>query len=143
SYHSDGAAGCTAGVCRDAALHAASGEHAGVWHGAAKRPATRWPYHVGAGIPALYRRGSCETAHDAARADGTARMISVLLKFVHILAITGWSAGLTCLPFLYVQRRRLSGDALHRLHNFTRFFYVALVSPTAFVAVGSGTALIF
>src|SRR5690606_32333311 len=74
---------------------------------------------------------------------GTARMTSVLLKFVHIIAIAGWSAGLICLPFLYVQRRRLRGDALHRLHNFTRFFYVALVSPAAFVAVGSGTALIF
>lgn len=70
-------------------------------------------------------------------------MTSVLLKFVHIIAIAGWSAGLICLPFLYVQRRRLSGDTLHRLHNFTRFFYVALVSPAAFVAVGSGTALIF
>jgi putative membrane protein len=70
-------------------------------------------------------------------------MTSVLLKFAHIIAIAVWSAGLICLPFLYVQRRRLSGNALHRLHNFTRFFYVALVSPAAFVAVGSGTALIF
>jgi len=70
-------------------------------------------------------------------------MSAVLLKFVHIIAIAGWSAGLICLPFLYLQRRRLGGDALHRLHNFTRFFYVALVSPAAFVAVGSGIALIF
>src|SRR5690606_23695297 len=54
-----------------------------------------------------------------------------------------WSAGLICLPFLYLQRRRLAGDALHRLHNFTRFFYVALVSPAAFVAIASGTALVF
>ena len=70
-------------------------------------------------------------------------MSAVLLKFVHIMAIAGWSAGLICLPFLYVQRRSLGGDALHRLHNFTRFFYVSLVSPAAFVAIGSGTALIF
>lgn len=70
-------------------------------------------------------------------------MSGVLLKFVHVIAIAGWSAGLICLPFLYLQRRRLKGDALHRLHNFTRFFYVSLVSPAAFVAVGSGTALIF
>ena len=70
-------------------------------------------------------------------------MMAVLLKFGHIIAIAGWSAGLICLPFLYMQRRRLSGDSLHRLHNFTRFFYVALVSPSAFVAVASGTALIF
>ena len=70
-------------------------------------------------------------------------MTSVLLKFVHIVAIAGWSAGLLCLPFLYVQRRGLVGDALYRLHNFTRYFYVALVSPAAFVAVATGTALIF
>lgn len=70
-------------------------------------------------------------------------MIAVLVKFVHVLAIAFWSAGLICLPFLYLQRYRLNGDALHRLHNFTRFFYVALVSPAAFVAVGSGIALIF
>ena len=70
-------------------------------------------------------------------------MSAVLLKFVHIIAIAFWSAGLICLPFLYLQRRRLGGDALHRLHNFTRFFYVTLVSPAAFVAVASGTALIF
>lgn len=70
-------------------------------------------------------------------------MIVVLLKFTHIVAIAAWSAGLICLPFLYIQRRRLTGDALHRLHNFTRFFYVMLVSPAAFVAVGSGIALIF
>jgi len=70
-------------------------------------------------------------------------MMPVLLKFVHIIAIAGWSAGLICLPFLYLQRRRLSGDALHKLHNFTRFFYVSIVSPAAFVAVGSGIALIF
>ena len=70
-------------------------------------------------------------------------MSAILVKFVHILAISGWSAGLICLPFLYLQRRRLSGNALHRLHNFTRFFYVALVSPAAFLAVASGIALIF
>ena len=70
-------------------------------------------------------------------------MIPILVKFLHIIAIAAWSAGLICLPFLYLQRYRLSGDALHRLHNFTRFFYVALVSPAAFVAVGSGIALIF
>jgi uncharacterized membrane protein len=70
-------------------------------------------------------------------------MIPVLVKFLHIIGIAAWSAGLICLPFLYLQRYRLSGDALHRLHNFTRFFYVALVSPAAFAAVGSGIALIF
>lgn len=70
-------------------------------------------------------------------------MSVVIVKFLHIVAIALWSGGLICLPFLYLQRKRLNGDALHRLHNFTRFFYVALVSPAAFVAVGSGIALIF
>ncbi len=70
-------------------------------------------------------------------------MTAILLKFVHIVAIALWSAGLICLPFLYRQRKKLSGHALYRLHNFTRFFYVALTSPAAFVAVGSGIALIF
>ncbi|WP_330999210.1 CopD family protein [Oryzicola mucosus] len=70
-------------------------------------------------------------------------MIVILLKFVHILSIAIWSAGLLCLPFLYVQRRRLEDDALHRLHNFTRFIYVGVISPAAFMAVACGIALIF
>lgn len=70
-------------------------------------------------------------------------MTAILLKFAHITGIALWSGGLLCLPFLYIQRRRLTGNALHRLHNFTRFFYIRLVSPAAFVAIASGTALIF
>ena len=70
-------------------------------------------------------------------------MTPLILKSLHILGIAGWSVGLICLPYLYVQRRKLSGAMLYRLHNFTRFFYVALVSPAAFVAVATGTALIF
>lgn len=70
-------------------------------------------------------------------------MIVAWLKFIHVATIALWSAGLIALPFLYRQRRGLEGEALHRLHAFTRFFYVALISPAAFVAIGSGTALIF
>lgn len=70
-------------------------------------------------------------------------MIAAWLKFIHVATIALWSAGLIALPFLYRQRRGLEGEALHRLHAFTRFFYVALVSPAAFVAIGSGTVLIF
>lgn len=69
-------------------------------------------------------------------------MILTWLKFLHVIGIALWSAGLIGLPFLYVQRKGLTGDALYKLHAFTRAFYVALVSPSAFVAVGSGTALI-
>jgi len=68
---------------------------------------------------------------------------AILLKFLHVFAIAVWAGGLLCLPFLYRQRRRLKDEALHRLHNFTRFFYVRLVSPAAFVAIASGTVLIF
>ena len=70
-------------------------------------------------------------------------MTVVLLKFVHVIAISLWSGGLLSLPFLFVQRRTQSGTVLYRLHNFTRFFYISLVSPAAFVAVASGIVLIF
>lgn len=70
-------------------------------------------------------------------------MIVLWLKFVHVAAIAGWSAGLVALPMLYLQRAGLEGEPLHRLHAFTRFLYVVMVSPVAFIAIGSGTALIF
>lgn len=66
------------------------------------------------------------------------------LKFVHIATISIWAAGLVCLPFLFAQRRDVpKSEALHRLHGMVRFFYVVILSPAAFVAIGSGTALIF
>lgn len=68
----------------------------------------------------------------------------VWLKFLHVAAISLWSAGLICLPGLYVQRTRVpGGEALHRLHALVRFVYVGAMSPAAFVAVASGTGLIF
>lgn len=68
----------------------------------------------------------------------------ILLKFVHLAAIALWSAGLIVLPFLFWQRRGLpAGPDLDRLHRMTRFIYVGATSPAAFVAIGSGTALIF
>ncbi len=70
-------------------------------------------------------------------------MIVTWFKFIHVASITLWSSGLIALPFLYLQRKGLKDEALFRLHAFTRFFYVAIVSPAAFVAVGSGTVLIF
>lgn len=70
-------------------------------------------------------------------------MIAAAFKFIHVATIALWAAGLIALPFLYWQRRGLDGDGLHRLHAFTRFLYVALVSPAAFVAIGSGTVLVF
>ncbi|WIY53364.1 CopD family protein [Devosia sp. YIM 151766] len=70
-------------------------------------------------------------------------MLVTWLKFIHVGTIALWSAGLIALPFLYRQRGGLESEALHKLHAFTRYFYVGLVSPSAFAAIGSGTALIF
>lgn len=72
----------------------------------------------------------------------TFAIVVTWLKFLHVIGIAVWSAGLVALPVLYVQRRGLEGDSLYRLHAFSRAFYVAIVSPSAFLAVGSGTALI-
>ncbi|SDH15082.1 CopD family protein [Pelagibacterium luteolum] len=70
--------------------------------------------------------------------------LTTLLKFVHIAGIAVWAAGLVCLPFLFAQRKDAGRpDAVHRLHAMVRFFYVVILSPAAFIAVGSGTALVF
>jgi uncharacterized membrane protein len=67
-----------------------------------------------------------------------------LFKFIHLATIAIWSAGLIVLPFLFWQRRSLEmGAELDRLHRLTRFVYVGMTSPAAFLAIGSGTALIF
>lgn len=67
-----------------------------------------------------------------------------LLKFVHIAAIAIWTAGLISLPSLYVQRASVrDDDALWRMQRMTRFAFVALISPAAFVAVASGIGLSF
>jgi uncharacterized membrane protein len=71
-------------------------------------------------------------------------LIIALLKFVHITTIAIWAAGLISLPGLYVQRAHVKDkDALYRLQMIVRYAYVAIISPAAFVAVVSGTALIF
>jgi protoporphyrinogen IX oxidase len=70
--------------------------------------------------------------------------VTTFLKFVHLATIALWSGGLLVLPFLFWQRRLLAaGPELDRLHRITRFVYVKMTSPAAFVAIGSGTALIF
>ncbi|MGF6596675.1 putative membrane protein [Paraburkholderia sp. GAS448] len=70
--------------------------------------------------------------------------MTTFLKFVHLAAIALWSGGLIVLPFLFWQRRTLpAGPDLDRLHRITRLVYVELTSPAAFVAIASGTALIF
>ena len=70
--------------------------------------------------------------------------VTTFLKFVHLAAIALWSGGLIALPFLFWQRRDLKAASdLDRLHRVTRLVYVELTSPAAFVAIASGTALIF
>lgn len=71
-------------------------------------------------------------------------MIIAILKFVHITTITVWAAGLISLPGLYVQRAHVrDNDGLFRLQMIVRYAYVTIISPAAFIAVVSGTALIF
>ncbi len=66
------------------------------------------------------------------------------LKFIHIAAIAIWSAGLISIPGLCLQRAHVtSKHQLIRLQHTVRFAFVALISPAAFIAVASGTALIF
>ena len=70
--------------------------------------------------------------------------MTTALKFIHLAAIAIWSGGLLALPFLFWQRRLLeAGPDLDRLHRITRLVYVELTSPAAFIAIASGTALIF
>jgi len=70
--------------------------------------------------------------------------VTTFLKFVHIAAIAIWSGGLLALPYLFWLRRALPvGPELDRLHRTSRMVYVGLTSPAAFIAIGTGTALIF
>jgi putative membrane protein len=70
--------------------------------------------------------------------------VTTFLKFVHVATIAVWSGGLIVLPYLFWQRQGLPGGAdLDRLHRMTRFVYVGMTSPAAFIAIASGTALIF
>ncbi len=66
------------------------------------------------------------------------------LKLGHFAALTLWCGGLLVLPSIYAQRATVADKAeLYRLHRFCRYAYVAVISPAAFVAVGTGIALIF
>ena len=70
--------------------------------------------------------------------------MTTYLKFMHLATIAVWSGGLIVLPLLFWQRRHVANVAeLEQLHRITRFVYVVMTSPAAFVAIGTGTALIF
>jgi protoporphyrinogen IX oxidase len=70
--------------------------------------------------------------------------MTTLVKFIHLATIAVWSGGLIILPFLFWQRQGIeTGPGLEQLHRLTRFVYVGMASPAAFLAIGSGTILIF
>lgn len=66
-----------------------------------------------------------------------------MVKLVHLTTISIWAGGLMVMPFLLSQRRGLTGRPLHRLHRLVRTLYINFLSPAAFLAIASGTALIF
>lgn len=66
-----------------------------------------------------------------------------MVKLLHLTTISIWAGGLVALPFVLSQRRDLTGEPLHRLHRVARALYVSILSPAAFVAIASGTALVF
>ncbi|WP_206931591.1 CopD family protein [Roseococcus thiosulfatophilus] len=70
-------------------------------------------------------------------------MLLWITKYVHVTAISLWAGGLIALPFLLRQTDGLRGPSLHRLHRMARIFYVGWLSPAAFLAIASGTLLIF
>lgn len=70
-------------------------------------------------------------------------MTVVWLKLLHVASLAVWAGGILLMPILLGQRQAAGeGSRLHRLHAFTRFAYITVISPSAFVAIGSGTALI-
>ncbi len=71
-------------------------------------------------------------------------MTIVWLKLLHVATLSVWAGGLLLMPLLLGQRQAVGdGAPLHRLHAFTRFAYITVISPAAFLAIASGTALIF
>lgn len=66
-----------------------------------------------------------------------------MTTLLHLAAISIWAGGLVTIPFLLRQRRGLTGEPLHRLHGLVRTLYIRILSPAAFAAIATGTALIF
>jgi uncharacterized membrane protein len=68
----------------------------------------------------------------------------VLLKLVHVTALCLWCGGLVILPTLFRKRTHLRDkEELYELQRFARAIYIVIASPAAFIAVFSGTALVF
>lgn len=70
--------------------------------------------------------------------------MTVFLKMAHFAALSLWCGGLLVLPSLYGLRPKVeSKAALYRLHRLCRFAYITVISPSAFIAIGTGIALLF
>lgn len=66
------------------------------------------------------------------------------LKFLHIAGITVWVAGLAYLTAMLLDHRKVRDQQdFARIRMGSRFVYMGLASPAAFIAVGAGTALLF
>ncbi|KZX52686.1 hypothetical protein A3711_07135 [Erythrobacter sp. HI00D59] len=66
------------------------------------------------------------------------------LKFLHIAGVAVWVAGLLYLAALLQNHQRVRDrQDFARVRMGSRFAYMGLVSPAAFVAVGAGGALLF
>jgi putative membrane protein len=66
------------------------------------------------------------------------------LKVLHIASLSVWVGGLMVMPLLFAERPTVAHTAeLYRLQRFSRYAYVQIISPAAFVAIATGIALIF
>jgi protoporphyrinogen IX oxidase len=66
------------------------------------------------------------------------------LKFLHIMGVSVWIAGLLYLAAMLLQHRYVRDQQdFARVRMGSRFTYMGLVSPAAFIAIGAGGALLF
>lgn len=66
------------------------------------------------------------------------------LKFLHIAGISVWVAGLLYLAALLAGHRRVRDTQdFARVRMASRYAFMGLVSPAAFIAIGAGGALLF
>lgn len=66
------------------------------------------------------------------------------LKFLHISGIAIWIAGLLYLAAMLLGHHKVQDQQdFARVRMGSRFAYMGLVSPAAFIAVGAGGALLF
>jgi protoporphyrinogen IX oxidase len=66
------------------------------------------------------------------------------LKFLHISALAIWVPGLIYLPvLLWTHHKSEDQQEFARIRRASRYAYMGIVSPAAFVAIGAGGALLF